>query len=186
VFYNVIDDKITLVQVDPDNPLHYRNVNTGHFKSVGGDFTVGAYPLKFLSMDAGVSYIGRKNSFYQSEEFVFSTSAIGNITLKFLKSLASASLFYKYSGKYPVHRLISDEEIVLNYLDAFHNMDLNFSLKLLRQQLRLSTGVKNIFNNTRLVGTGEGSGHGGGDGISSLVGWGRTYFVGVNYYFTKY
>jgi len=186
VFYNVIDDKITLVQVDPDNPLHYRNVNTGHFKSVGGDLRVGAYPLRYLSVDAGVSYIGRQNSFYQTNEFVFATSAISNITLRFLKNLASVSLFYKYSGKYPVHRLVSEEEIVLNYLEAFHSMDLNFSVKLFRQKLRLSTGIKNIFDNTQLVGMGGGSGHGGGDGISSLVGWGRTYFVGVNYYFTKY
>lgn len=186
VFYNVIDDKITLVQVDPDNPLHYRNVNTGHFKSVGGDLKVATYPLRYLSADIGISYIGRQNSFYQTDEFVFSTSAISNITLRFFKNLASASLFYKYSGKYPVHTLVSEEEIVLNYLNAFHNMDLNFSVKLLRQQLRLSTGIKNIFNNTRLVGMGGGSGHGGGDGISSLVGWGRTIFVGVNYNFTKY
>ncbi len=185
-FYNVINDKITLVQVDPENPLHYRNVNTGHFKSVGGDFSVGAYPLRNLSVDAGISYIGRENSFYQTDEYIFSTSAITNITLKFLQSRASVSLFYKYSGKYPVYTLVSDEEIILNTLDAFHNMDLNISVKLFSQKLRLSTGVKNIFNNTELLGINGGSDHGGGDGISSLVGWGRSFFVGINYYFTKY
>ena len=147
-FYNVISDKITLVQVDPENPLHYRNVNTGHFKSVGGDVSMSVYPLRTLSVDAGISYIGRQNSFYQTEEFVFSTSAITNITLKLLKNRASASLFYKYSGKYPVYTLASEDEIVLNYLDAFNSMDFNFSLKLFRQQVRLSTGIKNLFNNT--------------------------------------
>ncbi len=50
----------------------------------------------------------------------------------------------------------------------------------------LTTGVKNIFDNTQLLGTSGGSGHGGGDGASSLVGWGRTYFVGINYNFTKH
>ena len=107
------------------------------------------------------------------------------MSLKFFKSKASANLFYKYSGKYPVHTYISDEEIALYYLDAWHNLDLNLSLKLFRQQVRLSTGIKNIFNNTQLLGTSGGSGHGGGDAASSLVGWGRTYFLGINYNFTK-
>jgi outer membrane receptor for ferrienterochelin and colicins len=185
-FYNIINDKITLVQVDPENPLHYRNENTGHFNSLGGDISLGAYPLRFLSLDAGISYIGRKDSYYQTDDFIFSTAAIANATVKFLRSRASASVFYKYSGKYPVYRLISEEEISLNYLDAFHNMDLNLSFRLFKQQLRLSTGIKNLFNNTRLVGLEGSTGHGGGDGVSSLVGWGRTYFVGINYAFTRY
>jgi outer membrane receptor for ferrienterochelin and colicins len=153
---------------------------------VGGDISVGLHPTRYLSLDGGVSYIGRKDSYYKSEEFIFSTSAISNVSIKFLKQRATASLFYKYSGKYPVHTYISDDEIALNYLEPFHNMDLNLSVRLFRQQVRLSTGVKNLFNNTSLVGISGGTGHGGGEGVSSLVGWGRTYFLGINYYFTKY
>ncbi|MCK4748787.1 MAG: TonB-dependent receptor, partial [Bacteroidales bacterium] len=186
LFYNMINDRISLIQVDPDNPLHYKNANTDHFESVGGDLSVGVHPLRYLSLDAGISYIGRKDSYYKTEEFIYSTSAIGNINLKLWKNRISTSLFYKYSGKYPVHIYISDEEIALNYIESFHNMDLNMSVKLFRQQIRLSTGIKNLFDNTSLTGIGGSSGHGGGDGVSSLVGWGRTYFLGINYYFTKY
>jgi len=185
-YYNVINDRISLVQVDPDNPLHYKNANTDHFESVGGDLSAGVHPFRSLSVDAGISYIGRKDSYYETEDFIFSTSAITNITLKLLKNKASASMFYKYSGKYPVHTFVSDEEISLNYLEAFHNMDINLSVKLFRQKLRLTTGLKNLFDNTMLVGISSGSGHGGGDGASSLVGWGRTIFLDINYYFTKY
>ncbi len=185
-FYNMIHDKITLVQVDPDNPLHYRNVNTGYFESLGGDITVGIYPLRHLSIDAGITSIGRRDSYYETETYIFSTSAITNVTWKLLNNRASCSLFYKYSGKYPVHTYVTEERIDLNYLEAFHNMDLNFSVKLFRQQIRLNSGVKNLFNNTRLTGLSGSSGHGGGDGISSLVGWGRTFFLGINYTFFKY
>jgi outer membrane receptor for ferrienterochelin and colicins len=185
-FYNIIQDRISLVQVDPDNPLHYRNENTDHFESLGGELSLGSYPLRRLSVDAGVSYIGRKDSYYQSDDFVFSTSAIANLSLKFFNNKANANLFYKYSGKYPVYTYISDEEIALYYLDPWHNLDLNLSVKLFRQQLRLSTGIKNIFDNTQLQGTSGGSGHGGGDAASSLVGWGRTFFVGVKYNFAKH
>lgn len=185
-FYNIIEDRISLVQVDPDNPLHYKNANTDHFESVGADVSLGSYPVKNLSVDVGFSYIGRKDSYYQSENFVFSPSAIANMSLKFFNSKANANLFYKYSGEYPVHTYVSDDEIALYYLEAWHNLDLNLSIKLFRQQVRLSTGIKNILNNTQLLGTSGGSGHGGGDAASSLVGWGRTYFLGINYNFTKH
>jgi outer membrane receptor for ferrienterochelin and colicins len=183
-YYNIIQDRISLVQVDPENPLHYKNANTDHFESVGGDLTLGAFPVRNLSVDAGISYIGRKDSYYRSDEYVFSTSAVSSISLRFFKSMASVNLYYKYSGKYPVYTFITDDEIALNYLEAYHSMDLNLSVKLFRQQVRLSTGVKNIFDNTQLVGISGGSGHGGGDGASSLVGWGRTYFLGITYNFT--
>jgi outer membrane receptor for ferrienterochelin and colicins len=111
---------------------------------------------------------------------------MANATYKFWKNRASVNLFYKYSGKYPVHRYVSDDEIALYYLEAYHNMDLNLSVKLWQQKIRLGTGVKNLFNNTQLQGTSGGSGHGGGDATSSLVGWGRTYFVSVKYNFSKY
>lgn len=185
-FYNIIQDRISLIQVDPDNPLHYKNANTDHYESVGGDITLGSHPYKYLSVDAGVSYIGRKDSYYQSDDFIFSTSVITNLSLQFLKNKATANLFYKYSGKYPVHTFVSDEEIALYYLEAYNNLDFNLAFKLFKQRIRLSTGVKNIFNNTQLLGTTGGSGHGGGDGASSLVGWGRTYFLGIKYNFTKY
>lgn len=184
-FYNIIEDRISLIQVDPDNPLHYKNANTDHFESVGGDLSVGSYPLKILAVDAGFSYIGRKDSYYQSDEFIFSPSVLANVSLKFLNSKATANLFYKYTGSYPVYTYVSDEEIALYYMDPYHTLDLNLSLKLFRQQVRLSTGIKNILNNTQLQGTTGGSGHGGGDGASSLVGWGRTFFLGINYNFTK-
>jgi outer membrane receptor for ferrienterochelin and colicins len=184
-FYNIIEDRISLVQVDPDNPLHYKNANTDHFESVGGDISLESYPLKYLSVDAGFSYIGRKDSYYQSDEFIFSPSAIANLSLKFFKNKATANLFYKYTGDYPVHTYLSDDEIGLYYLDAYHNLDLNLALRIFKQQVRLSTGIKNILNNTQLTGTSGGSGHGGGDGASSLVGWGRTFFLGINYEFTK-
>jgi len=186
VYYNQIRDRISLVQVDPDNPLHYRNANTDHFESVGGDLNLTCHPIRTLSCNLGVSHIGRKDSYYEAGEFVFSTSAIANLTQQLFRNHVSISLFYKFSGKYPVHTFVSDDVIELNYLEPFHNLDLNVSVKLLKQQLRLSTGVKNIFDYTALAGAGGGSGHGGGDGVSSLVGWGRTVFLGIDYHFAKY
>jgi len=73
------------VQVDPDNPLHYRNANTVHFESLGSDLSASIHLSKFLSVNAGISHIGRKDSYYESQEFVYTTSAITNLNLKLLK-----------------------------------------------------------------------------------------------------
>lgn len=185
-YYNVINDRISLVQVDPANPLYYKNANTGHFESVGGDLVIEFQPVRSLSLEAGISQIGRKDSYYEPDQFVFSTSAISNIHLKFFSNLASLSVFYKFSGKYPVYTYVSDYQIELNYLEPYHSMDLNLSVKLFRQQVTVSTGIKNLFDYTSLGGVDTGTGHGGGEGVSSLVGWGRTFFTGILYHFTKY
>ncbi|MEZ5072045.1 MAG: TonB-dependent receptor [Bacteroidales bacterium] len=104
----------------------------------------------------------------------------------FFKNRVTASLYYKFSGKYPEYVYTATEGISLRYLNPYHNMDLNASVKCFRQKVRVSAGVKNLMNNTRLSGIQGSSGHGGGDGVSSLVGWGRTFFLGIQYNFHKY
>ena len=60
--------------------------------------------------------------------------------------------------------------------------------KFWHNRLMLSTGVKNIFDNNEIggLGSGSGSGHGGGQSASSLVGWGRTFFLSLKINFVKY
>ena len=186
LFYNVIDDKISLVLVDPENLLHYRNVNTGHFESVGGDVSLRFFPVRQLSLRAGAAYIGTQDDYYFNEEFLFMPTVTGDLTLNFYKNRATASVYYKYSGKNPVPRFDDEGEIVVRFLEPYHNMDLNLSVKLFRQKLRLGTGIKNLFDNTTLAGVSGGSGHGGTGGASSLVGWGRTFFISLNYNFMVY
>ena len=87
--------------------------------------------------------------------------------------------------KCPVEHTRIRIQIQRGQADKVYTGSLDAAIKIFKQRVRLSTGVKNIFNNTQLLGTSGGSGHGGGDGASSLVGWGRTYFLGINYNFTK-
>jgi outer membrane receptor for ferrienterochelin and colicins len=60
--------------------------------------------------------------------------------------------------------------------------------KFWQSRFSLTTGVKNLFNNKEVGGAGvdASSGHGTGQGVSSLVGWGRTYFVSLKVNFVKY
>ena len=66
-------------------------------------------------------------------------------------------------------------------------MDFTFSKGFFENMLRVSTGVKNIFNVTTVpaVGGTSGGGHGsGGNGMES-IGWGTTFFLKLSLNFNK-
>ena len=45
---------ITLVQVNEENSLHYRNENIGKFESVGGTATINIRPFFFMDLNLGL------------------------------------------------------------------------------------------------------------------------------------
>ena len=186
-FYNSINDMIDLVPVDPNNILRNRNENIGHFESVGGELAFTSEPFKFLLFEVGVSRIGRKDSSFDENKFIGSTEVNSSLSLKFMQNTASVSLFYKYSGKYPDYKYDTGGNIVIAIMDGYHNMDLSITKSFYYNSLKLSCGIKNIFDNTTISGNvaSTGGSH-GGDGSSSLVGWGRSFYFSVKYNITKY
>ena len=187
-FFNVIDNKISLVQVDPDNLLHYRNENTGKFSSLGFEISGSLYQSSMLNLRAGYSRIGRKDDSFDSNNYIFSNNWNSSLEVDFLKNTAKFSVFYKYSGKYPTYYYNSNEEVTIGYINEFHNMDISLMKKFWQSRFSVTTGIKNLFDNKEIggMGTGGGSGHGGGQGVSSLIGWGRTFFVSLKINFVKY
>lgn len=187
-FYNVIDNKISLVQVDPDNLLHYRNENTGKFSSLGFEFSGTLYQSSWLNLKAGYSRIGRKDDSYNSDNFIFSNNWNTSVNVDFLKNTATFSVFYKYSGKYPTYYYDSSDNVTVGYINDFHNLDISLLKKFWHNRFSATAGIKNLFDNKEIggLGNGSGSGHGSSAGVSSLVGWGRTFFLGLKVNFVKY
>lgn len=187
-FYNVIDNKISLVQVDPDNLLHYRNENTGKFSSLGFEISGTLYQSSLFQLRAGYSRIGRKDEAFETNDFIYSNNWNTNFDINFLKNTAKFSVFYKYSGKYPTYFYNSADEVTIGYINAFNDMEVSLMKKFWQSRIVVTTGIKNLFDNKEIggLGAGSGGGHGGGQGASSLVGWGRTYFLSLKINFVKY
>ena len=150
---------------------------------------------KNLSATLAFSYIGRYNlyaedkAFQQKDlpSFVWSPELSSNVVLRFPKLKAEAGLFYKYTGKLPSYNLVFDQsgqaDVYLSRLDSYHWMDLTLS-KIIARYLTLQGGVKNLFDVTRLNNAATtGSIHGSGPAI--LTAYGRSFFVGVNFQWSK-
>ena len=143
-----------------------------------------------LTIQAGVSETGRnyhQNDQNNSNEFFFSTDVSANASYSFVKYDMTFALYYKYNGKAPQFQF-EQEFISQSYVEPYNTMDFTFSKGFHENLLRVSTGVKNIFNVTTVPATGGvtgGGAHGSGGNGSESISWGRTFFLKLSINFNK-
>ncbi len=183
VYHTLIQDMIALVQVDPDNILHYRNENVGEFKNIGGETSILLYPIKKVKLHLGYSLIGNNDASFGTSNYVFGSLANAGINYSFYKNKCNLIIDYKYIGKSPYYVYIQDD-LQINYSEAYHNLDINLNGRFHNNRLVLGVGAKNLFDNTSIATLNSGGGH--SSAANSLVGWGRTYYVSLAYKFITY
>ncbi len=192
LYYNKINNKIELLY-DPDDPTSavYFNVPAGAMISKGfsSNFTYKLHPR--LTVNAGVFH-NKLSSIINTSEFTQSTDYVANMKYKNIKYRFELSIFYKYTDRYSryVGSIDMDTgeiyDVSLSYLDDYHNMDATLSVPVFNNAVRLTGGVKNIFDNKSINSSGGGAVHSGGSGGSALLNWGRTYFIKASYTFNKF
>lgn len=192
LYYNRIVNKIELLydQEDPTAAVYF-NVPAGEMISKGfsTDFIYKLHPR--LTLNTGIFY-NQLSSIINTSEFTSNTDYASSVKYKNVKYRFEISLFYKYTDRYSRYVGSMDMEtgeiydVSLRYLDAYHNMDATCSIPILQDAIRVTFGVKNIFNNTSIASSGGGGVHSGGSGGSALLNWGRTYFLKASYVFNKF
>lgn len=191
IYFNKINNKIDLL-FDPDDPTAavYFNVPAGAVISKGfsSDLTYRLHPR--LVVNTGLFH-NSLSSIVNTNEFTSSTDIASSLNYKNVKYHFELSVFYKYTDRYSRYVGSIDMEtgeimdVQLNYLEDYHNMDATLSVPLFKSKVKFTTGVKNIFDNKSIASSGGGAVHSGGSG-SSLLNWGRTWFLKVSYQFNKY
>ncbi len=192
VYYNRINDKIELLY-DPDDPTAavYFNVPAGAVISKGfsSELTYRLHPR--LVFNTGVFH-NALSSIVNTSEFTSSTDIASSVKYKNMKYRFELAVFYKYTDRYNRYSGSIDMEtgeimdVQLSYLDDYHNMDATLTVPLMKNRLRLTTGVKNIFNNKSITSSGGGAIHSGGGSGNTLLNWGRTWFVRASYQFNHF
>ncbi|MCF0074545.1 TonB-dependent receptor [Dyadobacter sp. CY261] len=188
-FYNVFHDLID-TGIDPDDRTQTTYLNIHLFKTTGFSLD-NKISWKNLQATLGATYIGRYNEFSESPEdfgslpkFVWSTEINANLLYSFKKAGASVNLFYKYSGKRPVYETADQVNVHLAETEDFHMADLTAS-KTLGKHLNLLGGIKNLFDVTNLQNTSTDTGGAHSTGGAVPMSFGRSYFLGLNFQFTK-
>lgn len=187
-FYNVFHDLID-TGIDPNDRTQTTYLNIHLFKTTGFSIDNKLF-WKNLQATVGATYIGRYNEFSESDfgslpEFVWSTEVNANLLYTFKKAGASINLFYKFSGKRPVYETTDQVNIHLAETEGFHMADLTLS-KTLGKYVNLLGGVKNLFDITNLQNTSTDTGGAHSTGGAVPMSFGRSYFLGLSFQWTKH
>ena len=177
LFYNDLDNLITLA-ISPTDPQQYTYINIGEYSTFGNQVNAGMN-YKGLTINAGISYIGRFNNLARDYDDVpsynFSPECRFNTTYNNTKHNYSLALFFKYNGKRNGF-FISGDEISQSLIEAYNQMDFNVTKKFMDNKFILTVGIKNILNVQDVVSTyGTGGVHSDNSGSISMN-WGRSVF----------
>lgn len=189
-FYNYFDNLIT-TGFDPANPAVMTYINIDRYKTTGGTFE-NTFNYKNLQAKIGFSYTGVFNRLQSDDatlpQFNWYPEANSNIIYHLNSIKTDFSLFYKYNGKLPAYELRTVSGVTSIHRAeraAFHTADLTVN-KLINKQLTIAGGVRNLFNVTNVNNTSIGVGGAHSTGGPVPIGYGRSFFLGLNFQISKY
>ncbi|MCX6283600.1 MAG: TonB-dependent receptor [Bacteroidetes bacterium] len=185
-FYNLINNVILLAPTGV-TPTQYTYVNLSKYKTTGGSAGAGFSLSPALRLQFSVSETGVTGSLDEGTSpgpMQWFTELSFNASYTILRPELTFSLFYKYTGTAP-QVVFNDKNLGWGYVDPYNLMDITAAKGFWENRIRLSAGVKNIFNVTTVAASGMVGTHGsGGDAMN--IGWGRTFFVKFSFTFNKY
>ena len=191
-FYNDFRNQINLVQ-NPSNPNIYSYYNVDKSKTMGGSFD-NRVIFKKLEASLGFIYTAYAADFYDEKSYVKSddrnflwTPEINsNIIYNIAKIKTKLGLFYKYVGTKPAFTTATvnnQPAIVLTKTSSYNLADFTINTAV-NKFITVNAGIKNLFDVTTVNNSAVATGiHGTGGAIA--VGYGRSYFLGVNLQWNK-
>ncbi|TAG31370.1 MAG: TonB-dependent receptor [Sphingobacteriia bacterium] len=192
LFYNKFNNRIALA-MGTENIYTYINID--QYKTTGATLE-NSFINKNLTASLGLSYIGRYN--YYSDEanykalelpaFVWSPEINSNIIYRIPVIKAQAGIFYKYTGAMPAYQtslnlITGQTEVNLTKMSGYHWADINLS-KTIPKYFTIQAGVKNIFDVMRVNNT-TSTGRAHSTGGPVLTGFGRSFFVGLQFQWSR-
>ena len=186
IFYNNIKNIITLAVVKGDL---YTYINVDKYITQGFQLNLKYKFYPNIEIKVGLSETGRYNSLSGqisgAKKFVYTSDVVSDIHYNIMKYNLTFSLYYKYSGEIPQFYLDENNDVIEGYISDFNTMDFSIQKGFFGNKFHITTGLKNIFNNTVIPAVGGSGGVHTGGGSSYAIGWGRTAFIKLSYNFLK-
>lgn len=185
-FFNTIRNKIDFILVDASlYPLTYQYGNINSYMNAGAECTA-EYAWQRLALTAAFDYIWYHAEVLQpvQSQVSFASPDIAlQARYKIPKAEITVSAYYKYTGSKLNYSLTNSSETGTR--SPFHGLDISLSRDFWKDRIQLTCGGKNLLNVTNVGNNGAiAFGH-GSNGGSTLVNWGRTFFISLNLHFAK-
>ena len=184
VFYNVVNDKIALVQ-KPSLVSLFTYVNVEKFISKGVEFQT-HLTMNNFHFNAGANYTAVYNTFYGTignADLAWSPSINSSVDYTFSKTNTTFSAFAKFNGKQPVYLINSTDNNLVRFInDDYALLDLNLSQRFLKERLVITTGLMNVLDVTNVKTYSTAVAHSNGNS-EALVGMGRSAFIKLQLHF---
>jgi outer membrane receptor for ferrienterochelin and colicins len=189
MFYNAIDNAIQLA-VDMQHPGYgmYFNVEKGQYKTKGAELRVGYRYSPSIELNTGVICTGR-SLFEDRSHFVYSTDWVASAVYRIEKYKTQMAIFYKYTDSYLDFAGNYDgngqlEGTSQQYMAGYHTLDMTATKDLFEGKLNISAGFKNLLDVKLVNSFGSIDPHNTAEG-GGAAGYGRTFFFGLRYRFSK-
>lgn len=147
-FYNQLNNQIRLIPANFSNSFTYKNV--GAFASKGAEVELN-YMATHYKLNVSGGFIANKDDILEGlglSGFNYIPQMTSSIELSPEKSKFSFSVFYKYSGANDAVFLNSESEFILYNNEDVHLLDASVHFTLLKDQFSITSGLKNILNQT--------------------------------------
>lgn len=140
IFYNSIDNYITLTQNNNLNNFEYSNIDG--YNTAGCKIGIDAFFLN-SQFEFNIAYLGQ-NSLYQSKfKFYPTLSTLFNYSINTRNNI---SLFYSFKGSRSVISKNAYGELISRQISQYSMLDMSYNTQLFNEFLKLSIGCNNILN----------------------------------------
>lgn len=186
--YLNLDDRIDLAAVN-FSPLQYEYINIDKYQA-WGILTDHSFAYQNLNVNLGASLMGYSRRMESNtdvvpeDDFRYTFEANASVNYKIPNWGTVISAYYKYTGKqsqYVLEDALGTPYYRLGEQDGFSLLDASIRKSFLKNNLEVTLGARNLLDVTSINNTTRpGATHGEGSGQTMLF-YGRSYFLKLNY-----
>jgi outer membrane receptor for ferrienterochelin and colicins len=191
-FYNAFNNQISLV-ANPNDPNEYSYYNIDRSQTIGVTLD-NRITYRNLQASLGFVYTAYAASIYEDKnyqkedtrDFLWTPEINSNITYTINPIKTTLGLFYKFVGAKPAFTtgtLNNQPAVILTKVSDYNLADFT-ATTVLNKYISTTIGVKNLFDVTNVANTAVSSGIHNSAG-SRAIGYGRSFFIGVNLEWNK-
>ncbi len=193
-FFNDFNNQIDFALASAtSNQYTYFNINKA--KTTGGTLE-NKIAWKNIDATLGFSYIGYYRKLYddkdyikeEAKDFLWTPEINTSVTYAVTALKTKLSLFYKYTGKKPqlvTGKNTANQPVLLTTeIAAFHLADFT-AYTTLSKYISITAGARNIFDVTNVSNSAASSNSIHSSGNSVAISYGRSYFLGLNFQWSK-